>query len=160
MIAYKDVLIYLDAIADATGGNIDGSPHGRWWKKPATDAHGNPIPGQLVNLTYDEFKKGSVTGGGIAPPVPIVDPGTGTDKSQSSFYQILLGKYSFGGKTYRKMPDGGPFITDSAADSGTGDGTTTTPGSIVYTLSDGITTFTGKKIQDDLLEWLKAGAPE
>jgi hypothetical protein len=147
MIRYSDALAYLDAIADATGGAIDASPHGRWWK----DASG-------ANLSYDHFKTGTITSAGIVPPVPILDQSPSTDKSNSFFYKILLGPGSSGGTRYKQMPDGGPLITDTAANTGTGNGTDTTPGSVVFTLGDG-TLVTGKKIGDDLLEWLKAGAP-
>ena len=156
MTTYNDVLNYLDLITDSVGDNVDASPHGRWWKKPAQDAHGNPIPGQVVPLSLAEFKAGTVTGTGITPPVPIIDPGA--DKTQSSFYQILLGKLTVGTKIYPQMPFRGPYITDSAFDSGTGAATDTTPGSIVYTLSNGVTTITGKEINDAIKQWLAAGA--
>jgi hypothetical protein len=141
MIRYKNVLGYLDTLADASG-NIDNSPHGRWWKKPAVDGQGDPIAGKLVDLTYQEFKVGTVKGRGIPTPIPIVDQ---ADPSNSSFYQILVGPYKFGNKAYRQMPDGGPLITDPTNDP--------------YTLPDG-TTITGAQIQQNLLEWLKGGYPE
>jgi hypothetical protein len=145
MITYLRVLAYLDAIADAAGPLIDSSPHGRWWK----DTTG-------ANLTYAQFMSGTISGSGIASPVPIIDPTTGADKSDSFFFRILLKKDSYKGTPYNQMPHNAQLITDSANDSGTG--SDTTAGSAVFNLADG-TPITGKQIEDDLREWLKAGAP-
>ena len=139
MIAYKDVIAYLDTLADANG-NIDSAPHGRWWKKPAVDAQGNPIAGQLVALSYEEFRDGTVSG--IAPPIPIIDK---ADPAKSSFYQILIAKYKVGTRTFRQMPDGGPLITDPSDDP--------------YTLPDN-TEITGAQMNANLLEWLQGGLPK
>jgi hypothetical protein len=152
MIDYDRVIAYLDAILTQAGSNISGSPHGIWWR----DAGGNP-------LTYAAFKAGTISGAPDIPtPIPILEPpDPAVDKSASFFYHILLksSQYKGAGKTYRQMPGGGFYVTSTAAESGTGDGTTTTPGSIVYMLADG-SSVTGQQIQDDLLAWLTAGAPE
>ncbi len=147
MINYAKVLDYLDAIGNATGGAIDspGCPHLRWWKD-----------GTGANLSYAQFTSGTVNG--ITPAVPIIDPTAGTDKSNSVFFKILLGPATFGAASWVQMPKGGPFITDSANDSGTG--TDVAPGSAVFTLPSDGSNVTGKQIQDDLRTWLQAGAPE
>lgn len=147
MINYARVLDYLDAIGNATGGAIDGPncPHLRWWKD-----------GTGANLGYAQFKSGTISG--ITPAVPIIDPTPGTDKSNSVFFKLLLGPATFGTASWVQMPKGGPYITDSANDSGTG--TDTSPGSAVFTLPSDNSNVTGKQIQDDLRAWLQAGAPE
>ncbi len=71
----------------------------------------------------------------------------------------VYGKLTVGAKTYPQMPYKGPYITDSEAVSGTGAATATTPGSIVYTLSNGVTTITGQAIGAAIKQWLAAGAP-
>ena len=142
MINYDRVIACLDAILTQAVGNINAnSPHLIWWR----DAAGNP-------LTYAAFNTGMINAGGIPPIlIPILEPpGPAGDKSASFFYHILLGpaQYKGAGKTYHQMPGRGLFVTSTAADSGTGNGIDTTPGSIVYKLANG-SSVTGQQIQDD-----------
>jgi hypothetical protein len=93
---FAKVKQYLTAIADnpSNAGNVDNSPHGRFW-----------------NVTYHEFTTGDVPGGndvecnGTASK--IIDT---AHPDQSPFYLALTAPT--GWCNLGQMPEGGPFITD------------------------------------------------
>jgi hypothetical protein len=132
MIRYQDILNYLESIA-AESGQVDGAPHGVWWKPDGTNF-----------LSYDQFKTGKVPN--VGADVNIIKIDEAGHAEQSPFYQILAGPIEAGGKHYGQMPLGGPFITDSE-------------GTVTFTLPDG-STITGKQIQENIKHWLNNGIPE
>jgi hypothetical protein len=128
---FAKVKAYLTAIADnpRNSGDIDMSPHGRFW-----------------DVSYHEFTTGDVPGGSQVKcngnASKIMDT---NHPDQSPFYLALTSPN--GWCNLKKMPFGGPYITDMK------------PAPYEVTLPDG-TTVTGSKIQSDLLEWLQNGFPE
>ena len=94
-IVFADIQAYLNAIADNANGDIDESPHKRFWSV----AYNNFINGNIPNVT----SSGAPIPAG--QPIPIINK---ADPVNSSFFAILKG--GFAGK--RQMPDGGPLITD------------------------------------------------
>jgi len=116
---FAQIKTYLDAIADNANGDISISPHDRFW-----------------NVSYHDFTTGDVPGvtdsGGR--PVPIINT---SHPDQSSFYQVLLGRW----QGFNQMPSGGPVVKDTT-----------------YTIAG--TNVPGTKILADILDWLNNSYPE
>lgn len=140
---YSDIIMYLEAIATASGA-VPQAQHQYWWRLDPTGMSGTTA------LPYDKFIRGMVNG--ISPAVPII----GTDSQQtnplqSTFYLLLTtvgGNYDPGGNYYPQMPQGGPYLTDTVPPFSTG-----------VKLADG-TTITGAQIIQNMTEWLGNGYPE
>jgi hypothetical protein len=102
--------MYLEAIANNPNdvGDINQSPHGRFW-----------------NVPYKQFVTGTVPGGQQVEcnnnPTPIINSG---NPSQSPLFLILTDPNGFCGMP--QMPEGGPFITDANYQVTLSDGTTVT----------------------------------
>jgi hypothetical protein len=135
---YSDIIMYLEAIATASG-QVSGAQHHFWWRVDPTGSGTTP-------LAYKDFITGTVYG--ISPAVPIIGVDSNqTTPLQSTFYLLLTtvnGNSDPNGNFYPQMPQGGPYITD---------GVTTFP------LSNG-TTVTGAQIIANMTEWLGNGYPE
>jgi hypothetical protein len=122
-ITFSRIQSYLDAIADnpSNVGDIDISPHGRFWR-----------------VSHDDFVKGVVPGGQQVEcqnkPTPIIDS---NNPAQSPFYLILTASNGF--CNMPRMPKGGPFITDSDYQVTLADGTTVTGAQIQRDLLEWLT---------------------
>ena len=117
---FARVKMYLDAIADnpADSGDINASPHGRFW-----------------NVPYAQFISSTVPGGSRVHcnnnPIPIIDQ---ANPSQTPFFLILTDPAGFCGIS--QMPAGGPFITDAGYQVTLSDGTNVTGAQIQTDLLD------------------------
>lgn len=87
-ITFANIQDYLDAILIQALGDIDASPHLRFW-----------------DVAYQDFVSGSIPGTlNHGNPIPIIDP---ADPTKSAFLLIL--KAPWEGK--RQMPAGGLLVT-------------------------------------------------
>lgn len=89
--SYQDVQAFFNDFIAANQIDIDSSPHGAFWN----------------TLTYDQFVNGNVPG--VAGSVRILVSGNSAD---SNLVKILKGPLTVNGRTFRRMPGGGPFMTD------------------------------------------------
>jgi hypothetical protein len=140
---YSDIIMYLEAIATASG-QVSGAQHQFWWRLDPTGNSGT------TPLAYKDFVTGTVNG--ISPAVPIIGVDSNqTNPLQSTFYLLLItvgGNQDPGGNFYPQMPQGGPYLTDTVPPFSTG-----------VKLANG-TTITGSQIIANMTEWLGNGYPE
>jgi len=87
--SYADVQTFFDDFITANQINIDDSPHGPFWN----------------TLSYDDFVNGDVPG---VAGVKILVSGS---SANSNLVKILKGSLTVGGRTFRRMPGGGPFMS-------------------------------------------------
>lgn len=88
-INYRDIQMYLNAIAGNALGDMDNSPHARFWQIP-----------------YDSFINGNVPNTKCnAQDIPLINK---NDPINSAFLLILKSTWC----NKRQMPDGGPLITE------------------------------------------------
>jgi hypothetical protein len=111
IISFKRVQSYLDAIADAHG-EIQSSPHRRFWKVGYLEFISGQVPNVLSN---DE-------------PVLIISR---AEPIQSPFFLILQG--AWGGLP--QMPRGGPYITEADFEVDLPDGSAVTGREILANLT-------------------------
>ncbi|MBD9628014.1 hypothetical protein IB279_34240 [Ensifer sp. ENS06] len=89
--SYEEFQAFMSETMAALGANPEFAPHEVFW----------------ASLTYDEFTQGNVPG--IGQAVRILIPG---DAARSAFVHALRGEGLFAGSPFRRMPAGGPFMTD------------------------------------------------
>ncbi|WP_051440475.1 hypothetical protein [Ensifer aridi] len=89
--SYKEFQSFMSETLAAMGVDAEFAPHEEFWS----------------SLTYSEFTQGNVPG--IARAVRILIPG---DSAGSALIQSLKGEGIFTGAPFRRMPGGGPFMTD------------------------------------------------
>lgn len=88
--SYSDVRKLLDDFVTAHDIDVIGSRHGSFWS----------------DLSYDQFVNGDVPN---VTSVRILVPGS---SDQSNVIRILRGPLTINGRTYRRMPGGGPYLPD------------------------------------------------
>lgn len=88
--SYRDLLKLLDDFVTSHDIDVIGSRHGSFWS----------------DLSYEQFVRGDVPN---VPNVRILVPG---NSDQSNLVRILRGPLTINGRTYRRMPAGGPYLTD------------------------------------------------
>ena len=88
--SYPDVQNFFNAFVTANQIAIDDAPHGAFWN----------------DLSYDQFVNGDVPN---VPGVKILVSGNAAD---SNLIKILKGPLTVGGQSFRRMPGGGPFMSD------------------------------------------------
>jgi hypothetical protein len=129
MPVYADVQAILDAIANNANGDVDLSPHRRFWSVSRQTF----LSGEVPNITI----------AGVTYHIPIVNS---SNPLQSAFFQILLGPLTVTSgastATIVQMPKGGPFITDSG-----------------FSVTVNGVNKSGTDIQNDLTNWLTNGMP-
>jgi hypothetical protein len=89
--SYKDFQSFMSETMTALGADAEFAPHEEFW----------------ASLTYSEFTQGNVPG--IGQAVRILIPG---DSAGSALIQALKGEGMFAGAPFRRMPAGGPFMSD------------------------------------------------
>lgn len=88
--SYKDVQDFFNNFVAANQIGIDDAPHGAFWN----------------TLTYDEFVNGDI------PSVPGVKILVSGNSADSHLLKILKGPLMVAGQSFRRMPGGGPFMSD------------------------------------------------
>jgi hypothetical protein len=88
--SYKDVQDLFNNFIAANQIPIDDSPHGAFWN----------------DLTFDQFVKDDV------PNVPGVKILVRGKSAESNLIKILKGPLTVGSQQFRRMPGGGPFMSD------------------------------------------------
>lgn len=89
--SYQDVQSLFNDFITANSINMDRAPHGAFWN----------------SMSYDEFVNGNVPGLPIA--VKNLISGNAAD---SNLIKILKGSLTVAGRTFRRMPGGGPYFSD------------------------------------------------
>ena len=135
MITFSIIQSYLNAILTKANGDIDASPHKRFW-----------------DTDYVTFRDGVIPGGADTScegnPVPIINK---ENPVETAFYLILKGRFC----DMPRMPFGGEFAFKNQPD-----GSVSTP-TYDVTLPDGtVAQKTGVQILADIEEWLTNGYPE
>jgi hypothetical protein len=89
--SFKEVQDFFNKFIADKQISIDDAPHGAFWN----------------TLTYDQFVNGTVLG--VAGSIKILVSGS---SANSNLIKILKGPLQVNGQSFRRMPGGGPFMSD------------------------------------------------